>query len=350
MLEPQAIDYASTQASAQRLMAIIGSNWMSQAAYVAAELRLPDLLAAGPKTSAELAAATGSHERSLYRLLRALSTLELCREREDGAFDLAPMGALLRSDVPGSLRSWALFTGGPQWPIWGHLLHSVTTGEPARKHLYGTQDFQHLAHDPKLAALFNQAMVELTAPVAQGVARTYDFSGLQRIVDVGGGYGELLGAILQAAPDARGVLFDMAHAREPGEQHIQALGLSDRCEIVTGSFFESIPGPADACLLKSIIHDWDDDRSRAILENCRRALAASGRVLIIERLMPEHPEASAAHQAIARSDLNMLVGPGGRERTESEFRTLLAAAGLRLNRTIPIVSGFAILEAVPGVA
>ncbi len=341
----QAATDSDTADLAVRLRDIIGGNWMSQAAYVAAQLQIPDQLAEGPKTSAELASATGSHAPSLHRFMRGLATLDICRERDDGRFELAPMGHLLRSNVPGSVRSWALFIGGPHWPVWGHLLHSVNTGETARMRLAGMRDFEHLTRDPALAALFNQAMLELTYLAARDVVQTYDFSGVERIVDVGGGSGQLLAPILQAYPAAQGVLFDMAHARAAGERHLHALGLADRCEVVTGSFFEAIPGPADVCLLKSIIHDWDDDRSRAILETCRRALAPGGKLLVIERLMPERLEASPAHQAIARSDLNMLVGPGGRERTEAEFRALLAAAGLRLNRVIATPSGFDILEA-----
>jgi orsellinic acid C2-O-methyltransferase len=346
MANPSDDTYAESHSLATRLQGIIVANWMSQATYAAVQLRLPDLLAEGPKTSAELAEASGSHAPSLLRLLRALATLELCQEREDGAFQLTPMGALLRSDAPNSLRSWAIFVGGPQWPLWGHLLHSVKTGETARMHLSGTKDFQHLARDGELAALFNQAMVELTRLVAQDVARVYRFAGMTRILDVGGGSGELLAAILQANPAARGVLFDMDHARESGQRHLEALGLAERCEIVTGSFFEAVPGPAEAILLKSIIHDWDDDQSRDILDNCRRALAKGGKLLIIERLMPERLEPSPAHQAIARSDLNMLVGPGGRERTLAEFQALLASAGLSVSGVIPTASNFAIIEAV----
>jgi SAM-dependent methyltransferase len=345
MVKPSADTATDTRTLTTRLQGIIIANWMSQATYVAVQLRIPELLAEGPKTSAELAEASGSHAPSLYRLLRALTTLDLCHECEDGTFELTPMGALLRSDAPNSLRSWAIFVGGPQWPLWGHLLHSVRTGETARKHLSGTKDFQHLALDADLATLFNQAMVELTRLVAQDVARGYSFAGMTRILDVGGGYGQLLATILQANPAARGVLFDMDHARDAGQRHLEALGLAQRCEIITGSFFESVPGPADAILLKSILHDWGDDQSRAILENCRRALAEGGKLLIIERLMPERLENTPAHHAIARSDLNMLVGPGGRERTEAEFRALLASAGLHASRVIPTASGLAIIEA-----
>jgi hypothetical protein len=335
---------------AARLQTMISASWMAQATYVAAYLCLPDLLAAGPRTSLDLANASGTHPPALHRLLRALATLDLVRERDDGAFELTPLGGQLRQDVPGSLRAWTLFWGGPQWRVWGHLVHSVQTGETARRHLDGTQDFQHIAQNADLAALFNQAMVELTRLVAQDVSQTYDFAGLNRIVDVGGGSGELLAAVLLANPHARGVLFDMAHAREAGQRHLAAHGLSERCEVVTGSFFEAVPGPAEALLLKSVLHDWDDAQCRAILENCGRALAADGRLLIVERLMPERVEASPAHQTIARSDIGMLVGPGGRERTEAEFGSLLAAAGLGLVRVFPLPSGFAIMEAVAGSA
>jgi orsellinic acid C2-O-methyltransferase len=336
---------ADTNALTARLQGLVTASWMTQAAYVAAHLRLPDLLAAGPQTSAALAQATGAHAPSLQRLLRALTTIELCQERADGAFELTALGALLRSDVPNSIRAWVLFWGGPHWTVWGDLLHSVQTGETARAHLLGTQDFEHLARDPELAALFNQSMAQLTRRVAREVVRVYDFSGLPRLLDVGGGYGELLGAVLQANPGARGVLFDMAHAQAAGQRHMADLGLADRCAVVTGSFFESVPGPADAILLKSILHDWTDEQSRLILENCCQALAPGGKLLIVEQLMPEHLDTSPIHQSIVRSDLNMLVGPGGRERTEAEFRSLLGAAGLRLTRVLATATNFYVLEA-----
>ena len=346
MPEPSETRPADADAQAARLMGLVTSSWKSQAVYAAAELRLPDLLAAGPRTSDDLAAAVGAHPQALYRLLRALTSLEICRQRDDGAFELAPLGALLREDSPDSLRSWTTYWGGFHWPIWGHLLESVKTGESARRLLMGTAAFEHLTADPAVAATFNQAMVELTRLVARDVARVYDFTGLRRIVDVGGGYGELLGAVLLAAPDAAGVLFDLPHAMDGARHHLQERGLAGRVELVTGSFFESVP-PADAYLLKSIIHDWDDEHSRLILANCRQALAPGGRLLIVERIMPERLAPTPADQANAASDLNMLVGPGGRERTELEFRALLAAAGFRLNRILPAGPTANILEALP---
>jgi ubiquinone/menaquinone biosynthesis C-methylase UbiE len=298
-------------------------------------------------TSEALAAATGTHGPSLYRLLRALTSIDICRERDDRSFELTPLGALLQSASAGSLRSWIIFWGRYQWPVWGHLLDSIQTGESARKLLHGTVEFQHLEQDRTMAAIFNQAMVELTRLNAQAVVRAYDFSGMQRIVDVGGGYGELLAAVLMATPGASGVLFDMPHAMEGARRHLEERGLVQRCEFMAGNFFESLPGPADAYLLKSIIHDWDDDRSHVILVNAQRAMAGRGKLLVVERIMPDRLKGSAAHQTFARSDLNMLIGPGGRERTESEFRTLMSAAGFHLTRIVPAGLAFSILEATP---
>ena len=203
MLQSNETDPTDTLDPAWRVWGLITSNWMSQAIYVAAELRIADLLAGRPKTSEELAAATGTHAPSLHRLLRALTTIEMCSEREDGSFELTAAGSMLRSDSASSLRSWALYAGGYQWPIWGHLLDSVKTGESARKLVTGNKAFEHVERDPAVAALFNQAMLEFTRLISQEVVRAYDFSRLRRIVDVGGGYGELLAAILQANPGAR---------------------------------------------------------------------------------------------------------------------------------------------------
>lgn len=339
--DPQSPDLAG------KLRQIIDGMWMTQATYVVAELRVPDLLATGPKSADELARATECHTPSLRRLMRALVTLELCKEREDGSFELTPMGSLLRSDAEDSVRSWAIFRGKYHWSTWGNLLYSVKTGESARQLLTGTEGFEHLERDPERAAVFNRAMVELTRLVSREVARTYDFSGIRRIVDVGGGHGELLAAILAAYPQMRGVLFDLAHAIETARQHLEQAGVAERCELATGSFFESVPGGSDAYLLKSVIHDWNDERSIAILKTCREAMAPGAKLLLVERIMPERIEASPPHQSVAQSDLNMLVGPGGRERTEAEFRALLSSAGFRLVRILPTGPNSGIIEGVP---
>ena len=332
---------------ARRLLGIIGSSWMSQATYVAAELRIADLLADGAKTAEDLAAATSTHAPSLRRLLRALTTIDICRERDNGSFEITPMGSLLGVGGPASLRSWTILWGAQLWPVWANLLYSVKTGESARKLLTGTEGFEHLEGNREAAAIFNQAMVELTRLVSEDVVRAYDFSGMKQIVDVGGGYGELLSRILNANPGATGVLFDLPHAIEDGRRHFEAAGLTSRCEFVAGSFFESAPRGADAYVLKSVIHDWNDERSTVILETCRRAMVPNSRLLLVERVIPERLGVSPAHQAIAQSDLNMMVALAAQERTESQFRGLLGSSGFRVTRILPAGETFSVIEAVP---
>lgn len=336
-----------TVSLANRLLECVTSSWMAQATYVAAELRIADLLAEGPMTGEDLAAVTGTHAPSLRRLLRALTTIEICREREDGSFEITPMGSLLGTDIPGSLHSWTVWWGTYLWQVWGSLLYSVKTGESARKLLTGTDGFKHLEQDPEVAAVFNQALVELTRLISESVVRAYDFSGLRRIVDVGGGYGELLISILRASPATSGVLFDLPHAIEGGRRRFEEAGLASRCEFLEGNFFESVPSGAVAYILKSIIHDWDDKNSKLILENCRHAMIEGGRLLLVERVLPDRLEVSAAHQAVVRSDLTMLVAHAAQERTEAEFRDLLNSAGFRVTRILPVGMTFSVIEAFP---
>lgn len=332
---------------AQALLGIVNSSWMSQAVYCAAVLQIPDLLAERARKSDDLAAATGTHAPSMHRLLRALTTIGICKGCDDGSFEITAMGSLLRKDVRGSLRSWTIWWGSHLWPAWGQLLYSIRTGESARKMLIGTDAFEQLGRNEGMAALFNQALVEMTRLICEGVVRAYDFSGLRRIADVGGGYGELLACILRANPTASGILFDLPHAMEGARRHMEEAGLASRCEFIVGDFFESVPGGADAYCLKSITHDWNDDRSLAILENCRRAIAGDARLLLVEEVVPDHLEASAANQAVVQSDLNMLVTLGGKERTEAEFRDLLAAAGFRMARLLPAAGTTCVIEAFP---
>jgi ubiquinone/menaquinone biosynthesis C-methylase UbiE len=317
---------------------MVNSNWTTQALYVAAELGLPDLLAHGPKTSASLAQGTGAHAPSLHRLLRALVTLDIVQEREDGTFALLPMGALLRSDAATSLRAWALFTGRDQWQEWGHLLDSIKTGESIQR-LTGTEG-------PR-PVVFNQAMVELTRLITPAVVQAYDFTGLKRIIDVGGGHGELLVAILTAHPEACGVLFDRPHVIEQGQQHLARAALAHRCECIAGDFFESVPGGGDAYVLKSILHNWNDAQSTRILANCRRAMPAGATLLLVEAIMPERLGVSAADQAYARLDLLRLITQAAQERTAAEYRALLASAGFHLTRIIPVGGLSSLMEATP---
>lgn len=334
-------------ALAHTLLEHFTANWKTQVIYVAAELRIADLLAEEAKTSEELAALTDTHEPSLRRLLRALGTLDICRELEPGRFAITPMGSLLGTAAPGSLRAWSIWWGGYLWDVWGKLLYSVKTGESGRKLLSGLDGFGHLEQDPAAAAIFNQGLLELTRLTAEGVVGAYDFSGLKRIVDVGGGYGALLAAILRANPAATGVLFDLSHATAGGRRHFEEAGLASRCEFLAGNFFESVPGGADAYVLKSVIHDWDDEKSLQILENCRHAMGEDGRLLLVERVLPDRLEVSEEHQAAARSDLSMLVALAAHERTESQFLALLQSAGLRVARILPVGMTVSVIEAFP---
>jgi hypothetical protein len=345
MVQRNATSSTDSSAHARQLLDLVNGSWISQATYVAAYLGIPDLLSARAMSSEELARATGAHGQSLRRLMRALVTIDLCREQREGLYELTPMGALLRADVADSLRSWVLYWGGPLRSIWGNLLHSVMTGENAGKLATGGHGFDRLEVDPETAAVFNRAMVELTRLDASAIAQACDLTGVERIVDVGGGYGGLLTAILQAHPALVGVLFDRLHAIENGSRHMEAAGVASRCEFVVGNFFESIPSGADAYVLKSVIHDWNDERGEVILQNCRRAMHERAKLLLVERIVPMRLEASPPHKAIARSDLNMLVGLGGQERTEDEYRILLTATGFRVKPVLRAGPVFSIIEA-----
>ena len=329
------------------LLRLVNGNWVTQAIAVTAELEIMDRLAQGARTAKELAKATACDEASLRRLLRALASLGLCEEQEDGFFAPSAMGSLLQSDAPMSLRAYALRYGRYQWPAWGKLLHSVKTGECARTLLDGMVGFEHLERDATMAAIYHRAMSEVTRLIAQAVVPAYDFCGFRRIADVGGGYGEMLIAILRACPATRGVLFDRPDALGGATRHLQEAGVADRCEIIAGNFFESVPAGADGYLLKSVIHDWSDERGAAILRCCRNAMPRDAKLLLVEYLMPERMEASVLNRDAARSDLNMLVMLGGRERTASEYRLLLQSVGLSVARIVPAALNFSVIEAIP---
>jgi ubiquinone/menaquinone biosynthesis C-methylase UbiE/DNA-binding transcriptional ArsR family regulator len=331
-------------AAARQLLDLINGSWIAQACYVTARLGIADLLAAGPRSAADLAAQTGAHPPALRRLLSALGSVDICRQREDGTFEMTRLGALLRADVPCSMRAWALQWGGEAWQVWANLLHSVKTGQSARSLITGGAGFDHLERDPQAAQIFNQAMVDLTRLAAQDITRAYDFAG-KRVLDVGGGYGELLAQILTAYPTARGELFDMPHAISQARAHFGGRGLEGRCEFTPGDFFVSVPAGADVYVLKTVIHDWPDDKAREVLRTCRSAMGPDARLLVIERLMPERLDPSAENRSLARIDLHMLVALGAQERTLGHMLSLLASAGLQQVRRIETQSEFQILEA-----
>lgn len=309
----------------------------SRALHVAAELGLADLVAEGPLSSQDLAARTGTDAPSLHRLLRALAAFGVFGEGEDGRFGLAPAGETLRRGVRGSVRDLILMFGHADfWGTWGELGHCVRTGGTAAELLFGPGDsFARYAATPGLAQAFDAGMTVVSATVAGAVTAAYDFSGHSRVVDVGGGQGRLIAAILQANPRLRGVLFDLPGVVAGAARVLAEAGVADRCEVVGGDMFAAVPGGGDVYVLSRVLHDWDDERAIAILANCRRAMSgAAARLLLIERVPPDGVDTAPATQAMLLSDLNMLVRTGGRERTKAEYGTLLGVAGLRLSQVM----------------
>jgi hypothetical protein len=331
----------------QSLLELLHGNWATQALYAAAELKLADLLIEGPKTSDELAAATQVHAGSLRRLLRALATIDVVRELPANRFELTATGQLLADNTPDSLRHWVIWWGHNLWPVWGNLIFSIKTGRSARTLLTGSEGFGHLERDPATADVFNKAMAELTTLAATDVVGAYDFTRFRQIVDVGGGHGQLLAAILRASPSARGILVDLPHAIEGATRYLHDAGLSGRAQCIAGDFFEAVPGGCDAYVLKSVIHDWDDQRASRILENCRRAMPGNSRLILVERIMPTHLDSSMEHRALARTDLSMLVALGAGERSEADFRALLSSAGFELGRLVTTEMAYSLIEALP---
>jgi O-methyltransferase domain/Dimerisation domain len=331
--------------SATALFDLLVSHRITAVLYVAARLGIADSLAEGPLTARQLAERNGAHEPSVRRLLRALVALGVCKLDDGEAFALTATGAHLAASARPSLKSWALFEGEMLSRTWGGLLDSIRTGKTAAELAGLDNAFEAMARNPEHVRMFNAAMVALTEQVTPAMLAAYDFSGITRLTDVGGGYGQLLCAILKAYPAMRGTIFDLPRCAEGAKAHLVDAGLGQRCVFTPGSFFDSVPSGADAVILKSIIHDWDDDHSIKILTNCREALAAGGKVLLVERLMPEMPEANPEHCSVILSDLNMLRGPGGCERTESEHRELMAKSGLELTRIFP-AGRFSVIEAV----
>jgi precorrin-6B methylase 2 len=311
--------------------------------YVAAKLGLADYLANAPKTSEELAAMTGAHAPSLYRILRGLVVVGMCSE-DDGRFALTSLGQMLRTDVQGSLRNQALVCGDQYMVAWSALVHSAMTGETAFAHIFGVDAWEHRQRHTALSERFNADLNTETARSAAAIVEAYDFSAFQVVCDVGGGYGALLCAILAACPAMRGMLLEQAHVAIGARSYVESQGLGERCHVVEGDFFEGVPEGADTYVMKSIVHDWSEPRATTILGNCGKALRAGGRVILIERVMP-----ALANDApdTVRVDLHMLAVTGGRERSEAEYQQLLEAAGFSLRRIVATRSPFCVIEGVP---
>ncbi len=326
------------------MLQMIAGFWLSRTIYVAAKLGLADLISEGPKTAAELAEATNTHAPSLYRVVRALASAGIFSEDGEGRFHMTPLATTLQTGVPGSLRSLALTELGEEhYPAWENVLHSVKTGEIAFDHKFGMPIWEFFGENPENAAIFNDAMTNLTSGVIDAIMAAYDFSGYKTIADIGGGQGSLITTILKAYPDASGILFDMPVVAESGRERIRAQHLEERCEVVGGSFFDEVPAGADAYILKWIIHDWEEERAVALLKNCRKAMKLDSKLLLVEVVLPGVNEPHFGKFI----DLNMLVMTGGRERTEEEYRELYRAAGFELTRVVPTESPFCVIEGVP---
>lgn len=326
---------------------LVGGYRISQGVYVVTELGIPDLLAAGPKRCAELAVQTKTHARTLYRLLRFLAGAGLFNEVAPDEFGLTRLGSTLRTDVTGSpVPAVRLWLSESHWNSWAHLIHSVRTGEPAFDHAHGLGVFDYLKKNPDLSAVFNQAMTKVSARSGTCLVRRYDLSGVRTVVDVGGGHGLLLSTVLRSNPALRGVLFDLPEVVAGADQVLKDAGVRDRCEVAGGSFFDVVPQGGDAYILQQIVHDWDDERALAILRNCRAAMKASAKILVIERaIAPDHREAMRA----LHIDLEMLVNVAGLERTDTEYRSLFEEAGFQLTSITPLMDGigFSVFEGLP---
>jgi SAM-dependent methyltransferase len=336
-----------TESTEQILSRMIVGSWVTQAIYVAAEIGIADFLAAGPRTADELARETGAHSASLYRMLRALASVDVFRADDDGRFSLTPLGKLLSSDAPGSKRSLARMAGAEIYRSWGGLMFSVETGSAAFDNVFGKPFFHYMNANPDRWRIYNDAMTEIHDSETIPVLDAYDFSTFRTVVDIGGGNGLALAAILRRHPDIRGVLFDLPSVTERAEKVLEGCVESDRVRFVGGDFFNSVPHSGDAYLLRHVIHDWDDEEAVSILRNCRDAMQPGGRVLVVETVVPPGNEPCFGKWL----DLMMLV-VGGRERTKEEYAALFSAAGLRLTRVVPTVHEVSVMEGVrsPGSA
>jgi hypothetical protein len=327
-----------------QLIQMVAASWISAVIYAAAKLGIADHLSAGPQSADELAGVTGTHAPSLHRLMRTLAGLGILTEGDAQRFALTSLGEALKTGAPGSARSTVLAFGAPGfWRSWEEIVYSLQTGKPGFDKVWGMPVFDYLAANPEAASHFSEAMVGFHGSEPPAVAAAYDFSGVATLVDVGGATGNMLAAILEKHPSVRGVLFDRPHVVGEAPALLKARGVDERVTIKAGSFFEEVPPGGDAYLLSHIIHDWTEEQCLTILGHCRAAMKPTGRLLIVETVLPM---GDTPHQGKVQ-DMVMLVVPGGQERTEAEYHALLGKAGFRLNRVVPTESVASVVEALP---
>jgi hypothetical protein len=341
---------AATQAAQmdpfQYLMQMSSGYMVSAALYVVAKLSIAETLARGPKSISVLASETGMQEDALYRVMRALSSVGIFAEPKPRSFALTPSSDLLRADAPASLRNMVLWmTNKLHFDVWSEMMHSVKTGQPAIEHIHQKACFEVFAPELEHTIEFNNAMTNISQMTIPAVLASYDFSGINTLVDVGGGHGYLLCEIVKKHPGLKGVVFDMEQVLDGARNRIGNSKLSDRVSCRAGNFFETVPNDGDAYIMQHIIHDWADDKALTILRNVRRALDGkrNGKLLVLDSVIKDN----SLGDFNTWKDLEMLLMPGGRERTEAEFRDLLGKAGFKITRVIPTPAMVAVIEAVP---
>lgn len=315
---------------------------VSRGLSVVAELAIADHLAEGPKTAGELATATSANRDALHRVLRMLASRGVFAEEGPDRFRLTPLSECLRRGVAGSLRDAICMYGEMHWRAVGDMLHSVMTGEPAFDHVA----WEYLASHSDDGERFARGMANISSFENEAIARAYDFSPFRLVIDVGGGRGGFIAEVLKANPKLRGLLYDEPHvANQPTD--LQESGVADRCQIVAGNFFESVPTGCDVYVLKRVLDGWDDDHALRILRACRQAMPAHGRLLSINAVVAHAGGYTRKDAAILTMDMVMLAGSRGRERTQDEFRELYREAGFAVSRVMPTRSLLSIVEGVP---
>ena len=324
-----------------QLLTYIAGKTYTHLVSVAAKLGIADLLADGPKSVEQLSIATETHSPSLYRILRVLDRMGIFSEDSPEIFSLTEASEFLKTDSPFSVKDWAILNGS-EWhsKSWMNLLYSVKTGKPSFGDIYGMKDFEYFQRNQEDYEVLNNAMTFFSRGQARRIVNSYDFSKFRTIVDVGGGHGYLLTTILKSNPHLQGILFDLPEVVDGARKTIEKEKLDDRCKIIEGDFFKSVPKGADVYVMKYIIHDWSDDNARKILQNCREVITSNGKILVVDKVISLK---SGLHDEIM-GDIEMMILGEGRERTESEFRELFNSAGFKLTKIIPTQLPLYILE------